>query len=351
MTPLGRLIAQGIAAQGPIGLDTYMGLCLGHPEHGYYATRDPLGADGDFITAPEISQMFGELIGAWLAQAWDDQGRPPRFVLAELGPGRGTLMRDALRAARAMPGFLAASELWLVETSPALRARQAELLPDARWARSDIELPDGPLLLVANEFFDALPIRQFQRVGPLWRERMVGLGDGGALRLLWGAPRGENALEARFAHTADGAVIEIPAAGEAVASRIGARIAGAGGAALILDYGAWDGTGDTFQAVRGHAPTDPLAEPGAADLTAHVRFRALAEASPARAYGPLPQGALLARLGIDARAGVLAARHPARAEAITAAHRRLTHPAEMGEVFKAIALVPGAAPAPPGFAS
>lgn len=350
MTPLGRLIAQGITARGPIGLDTYMGLCLGHPEHGYYATRDPLGAAGDFITAPEISQMFGELIGAWLAQVWDDQGRPPRFVLAELGPGRGTLMRDALRAARGMPGFLAAAELWLVETSPALRARQAELLPRARWAGSDADLPDGPLLLVANEFFDALPIRQFQRVGPLWRERLVGLGDDGALRLLWSAPRGKAGLDTRFAHAADGAIIETSPAGEAVASRIGARIAATGGAALIFDYGAWDGTGDTFQAVRDHAPADPLAEPGAADLTAHVRFRALAEASPARAYGALPQGALLERLGIGARAGALAARHPAAAETIAAAHRRLTHPAEMGEVFKAVALVPGAAPAPPGFA-
>ena len=351
MTPLGRLIAERIAARGPIGLDAYMALCLGHPQLGYYATRDPLGAAGDFVTAPEISQMFGELIGAWLAQVWDDQGRPERFVLAELGPGRGTLMRDALRAARGMPGFLAAAELWLVETSPALRARQADLLPGARWTDSDQELPDGPLFLVANEFFDALPIRQFQRTDALWRERLIGAREDGALHFLWDAPRGDAALDARFAAVPDGAIVEVSAAGEAVAARIGARIAKAGGAALILDYGAWDGTGDTFQAVRGHAPADPLAEPGAADLTAHVRFRALAEVSPARAHGAVPQGTLLERLGIGARARLLAARHPAAAAEIVAAHRRLTHPAEMGEVFKAVALAPSAAPVPPGFAS
>ncbi len=350
VTPLGRLIAERIAARGPIGLDEYMALCLGHPEHGYYATRDPLGAAGDFVTAPEVSQMFGELVGLWLAQVWEDQGRPPRFVLAELGPGRGTLARDALGAARVMPGFLAAAELWLVETSPALRARQAELLPGARWAASDRELPEGPLYLVANEFFDALPIRQFQRADALWRERLIGAGAEGALHFLWGAPRGGADLDRRFPLVPDGGIVEIGAAAEAVAARIGARIAAAGGAALILDYGAWDGTGDTFQAVRAHAAADPLADPGAADLTAHVRFRALAEAAPARAHGPVPQGALLERLGITARARALSARHPGSAAAIAVAHRRLTHPAEMGEVFKAVALAPGAAPVPPGFA-
>lgn len=346
---LARLIAERIAAGGPMRLDTFMALCLGHPEHGYYIRRDPLGQAGDFITAPEISQMFGEVIGAWMAQVWADQDAPTPFVLAELGPGRGTLMHDALRAAGGLPGFGAAAELWLVETSPPLRARQAERLAPHRphWARSLAELPAGPLILVANEFFDALPIRQFQRVGPLWRERLVGPGLG----FVWGTPRGDADLDARFPAAADGALVEVNAAAEATAAALAARIAQQGGAALILDYGAWDGTGDTLQALQGQAPADPLADPGAADLTAHVRFRALAEAASAvRASGPIGQGAFLERLGITERARVLArGKPPAAAEAVAAAHRRLTHPEEMGQLFQALAFTPKDAPLPPGF--
>jgi SAM-dependent MidA family methyltransferase len=352
VTPLGVLIGGRIAAGGPLRLDAYMALCLGHPEHGYYRRGDPFGAAGDFVTAPEVSQMFGELLGAWAAQVWLDQGAPDPFVLAELGPGRGTLMADALRAAGAQPGFRAAARVWLVETSPALRARQAETLAACapRWADDPADLPEGPLVVFANEFFDALPIRQVQRADALWRERLVGL-EGGRLAFAWSPPRPDAGLDARFPLLPDGAVAELNAAAEAIAAGLGVRIEQAGGAALLIDYGAWDGSGDTLQALRGHAPADPLAAPGEADLTAHVRFRDLAEAArPARAHGPVPQGVFLERLGITARARVLAGAGGGAAEAVAAAHRRLTHPDEMGNLFQVLALTPETAPTPPGFA-
>jgi SAM-dependent MidA family methyltransferase len=348
VTALAARIRARIAVEGPLRLDAFMALCLGH----YYGSRDPIGRAGDFVTAPEVSQMFGELIGAWAAQVWADQGRPAPFVLAELGPGRGTLMRDALRAAGVLPGFRDAARVWLVEASPVLRARQAEALAGAgaQWAATAEALPAGPLVVIANEFFDALPIRQFQRADALWRERRVAAAGGG-LGFAWDAPRPDAGLDARFGAVADGAVVEVNAAAEAVAAGLGRRIAGAGGAALLVDYGAWDGTGDTLQALKGHAAIGPLEAPGESDLTAHVRFRALAEAArPARALGPLPQGVFLERLGITARARVLAlGGDAAAAAAVAAAHRRLTHPDEMGNLLQVLALVPENAPTPPGF--
>ena len=334
-------------------LDEYMRLCLGHPEHGYYVTRDPLGAAGDFITAPEISQMFGEMLGAWAAAVWQGMGAPGRFVLAELGPGRGTLMRDVLRAGGVLAGFSAAAEVWLVETSPALRARQAEVLAGAapRWAARVGDLPPGPLILLANEFLDALPIGQFQRTDAAWRARQVVLaGDG--LGFGWGPPLPLPLVERRFGAVADGTVVEVGLGAEAVAAGLGARIAAQGGAALFIDYGAWAGTGDTLQAVRRHARADPLLAPGEADLTAHVRFRALAEAArPAAAHGCVPQGVFLERLGIAERARRLArGREAAVVDGIAGALRRLTHPSEMGNLFQVLALTPEDAPVPPGFA-
>ena len=352
MTPLGRLLAAQIAASGPMTLADYMAACLLHPEHGYYGTRDPLGAQGDFTTAPEISQMFGELLGLGLAQAWLDQGAPDPFVLAELGPGRGTLMADALRATRAVPGFHAALRLHLVEASAPLRAAQRDRLAGfgPQWHDDVATLPQHPLFLVANEFFDALPVRQFQRTGDGWRETVVGLQDG---RLVPG--RAENARHAALAHrledTTEGDIVETCAAAQAIAAQIGTIIARHGGAAIVVDYGDWRSLGDTLQALHNHQPADPFAEPGAADLTAHVDFEALARAAAPAMHSRLStQGVLLERLGITARAQTLAQSLSGDAlDVHVAAHRRLTHPDEMGSVFKSLALFPTGTPPPPGF--
>ncbi len=339
-----------IRQTGPLTVADYMAECLTHPVHGYYTTRDPLGAGGDFVTAPEVSQMFGELLGLCLAQAWLDQGAPAPFALAELGPGRGTLMADILRATRSVAGFRTASEVHLVEVSPALRARQAAALTDHRptWHDSLAGVPDLPLFLVANEFLDALPVRQFLRAGGGWAERVVGA-DGERLVFGLTAPAPLAMLAHRIGDTAEGDLIEVSAAAEAVAAGIGARIATHGGAAILVDYGGWRSLGDTFQAVRGHRKVDPLEAPGTADLTAHVDFDAVARAAAgtgAAVTAMTTQGTFLGRLGIAARAQALsAAGDPAR---IAGAHRRLTDPQEMGDLFKVIAVHPGDRPPPPG---
>lgn len=333
-------------------LADYMAECLLHPAHGYYATRDPFGRGGDFTTAPEISQMFGEMLGLCLAQAWLDQGGPAPFTLAELGPGRGTLMADALRATRAVPGFHAAAQLVLVEASPTLRQVQRMTLKDqpVTWADTADALPDAPLFLIANEFFDALPIRQFTRQGEGWAETVVGL-SGDRLTLGRTAPAPLAALAHRLTDTRQGGIVEICPAAAPIMAAIGARIAAHGGAALIIDYGDWRSQGDTFQAMQDHRFADPLAAPGEADLTAHVDFEALAQgAAPARAARLIPQGALLQRLGIDMRAERLArALTGAALQSHLAAHRRLTAPTEMGSLFKALAIHPATVPPPPGF--
>jgi NADH dehydrogenase [ubiquinone] 1 alpha subcomplex assembly factor 7 len=354
VSPLERLIRDRIARDGPMKVADYMAICLGHPEHGYYMARDPLGARGDFVTAPEVSQLFGEMIGGWLAQVWLDANRPAA-TLVELGPGRGTLMADALRVAGRVPGFVEATALWLVETSPVLRAAQAEALGAhaPAWAARLAEVPDDrPLILVANEFFDALPVEQWLRLDQGWQERVVDLRDD---RLAFGfaPPRASAPLDARFPGLPEGSLVEASPAGEAVAGEIGCRLAARGGAALLIDYGAWDGTGDTLQAVARHGYADPLAEPGAADLTAHVRFRPLAEAvtaAGARSWGPVTQGVFLERLGVTPRARRLAAGLGGPAlDRHVAGHRRLTHPDEMGHLFKAMALTEPRASPPPGF--
>ncbi|SEN03629.1 SAM-dependent methyltransferase, MidA family [Loktanella fryxellensis] len=342
-------LAARIVADGPLTLADYMAACLLDPVHGYYATRDPFGAAGDFITAPEISQMFGEVIGLCLAQVWLYQGAPDPVVLAEVGPGRGTLMADILRATRGVPGFHAAIRVHLVEASPVLRGVQATRVPQAVWLDEVVQLPQMPLLLIANEFFDALPIRAFQRSGDGWRERVVGLkGDALTLGLTDAAPHAM--LTHRLADTAEGDIVEVCPALPAIAGTIGARIAAHGGAALVIDYGDWTSLGDTFQAVRGHGVVDPLADPGAADLTAHVDFATLAAAiAPARHTRLVPQGVFLERLGITARAQALAAGLTGDALAAhVAAHRRLTHPTQMGDHFKVIGVYPDGAPPPPG---
>jgi SAM-dependent MidA family methyltransferase len=353
LTALGEILAARIAATGPMTLADYMAECLLNPAHGYYATRDPFGAAGDFTTAPEISQMFGELLGLCLGQVWLDQGRPAPFLLAELGPGRGTLMADMLRALRSVPGCLEAARVHLVEASPALRTRQRQVLDghEVRWHDRLEALPEGPLYLVANEFFDALPIRQFRRTAAGWAERQVGL-TGGRLGFGLAPPAPCAALAHRAGDTREGDIVELCPALPAIAGEIARRIGAHGGAALIVDYGGWRSLGDTFQAVKGHAPADPFAEPGLADLTAHVDFEALAlafRAGGAAATAMAPQGRFLGRLGIDARSEALARRLTGEALAShRAAHRRLTHPGEMGEVFKVIACHPAGTAPPPG---
>ncbi|MCC5964110.1 MAG: SAM-dependent methyltransferase [Rhodobacteraceae bacterium] len=353
MTALRDILLRRIALDGPMSVAEYMTLCLLHPEHGYYTTRDPLGARGDFTTAPEISQMFGEMLGLWVAQVWMDQGAPAPFTLAELGPGRGTLMADALRATRSVPGFHEALRLHLVEASPVLRAAQAAALGGFApvFHDSPVDLPDQPLFLIANEFFDALPVRQFQRKGLGWAERMVGATDG---RLVMGLapPAPLTALDHRMRDTVEDQIVETCAPARPVIEAIAQRIAAHGGAALIVDYGDWRSRGDTLQALRQHAYDDPLAHPGRADLTAHVDFEALAlAAAPLRAAPLTPQGVFLERLGMSARADALAqGLSGARLESHIAAYRRLTHPQEMGQLFKVLGLAPQNAPELPGLA-
>lgn len=352
-TPLETLLKAQIAASGPITLHDYMAACLLHPDHGYYTTRDPLGRAGDFITSPEISQMFGELLGLCIAQAWVDQGAPARFILAELGPGRGTLMADLLRATRGVAGFHAAAGIHLVEASPTLRAVQARTLADhsVTWAESINTLPDdAPLFLIANEFFDALPIRQFTRHIDGWCETIVGTAQN---RLVKGyaAPVQIAELAARLDDTKPGEVVEVRPEAAPIMARIGAQITAQGGAAILIDYGNWRSKGDTLQAMQGHAFTDPFAAAGMADLTAHVDFEALAgAAAPARPTGLTDQGALLARLGIGARAERLSRNLAGTAlENHLTATQRLTRPEEMGSLFKALAIYAPHSPAPAGF--
>jgi len=324
VTPLERALRERIAAEGPIGIEAYMEACNAY----YYATRDPFGARGDFITAPEISQMFGEMIGAALADCWKRAGTPDNAIYAELGPGRGTLAADALRMMRAA-GF--SGEVHFVETSPIMRKMQKELVPEARWHESIDDLPARPLLLVANEFLDALPIRQ--HVGEI--ERRVTVAAGG------------------LAFDRDGEIIETSPARDEAISSIATCLAAMGGAALFIDYGhARSGPGDTLQAVRGHVYAALLADPGEQDLTSHVDFEAAGAAArdAGAAVTPLvTQGEWLIRLGIEARAQALSRANPEKAADVEAALERLTSRDQMGELFKVLAIHAPDWPVPAGF--
>ena len=352
MTALADILKSRIAATGPLSVADYMGECLLHPDHGYYATRDPLGAAGDFTTAPEISQMFGEMVGLALAQCWLDQGSPKHIALAELGPGRGTLMADILRVCRAVPEFLDACAVHLVEASPVLKDRQASILAehDIVWHDTLQTVPDDlPLYLVANEFFDALPIRQFVRDTDGWRERQVGVSeDALSFGASQAAPIGQ--LDHRLDDTRPDDLVETCAVAAHICADIGRRIQANGGCALIFDYGDWRSLGDTLQALKAHAPIDPLSAPGESDLTAHVDFEALVASVPCQYSRLTPQGVVLERLGITQRAQKLAGGLSGTAlDAHISAHRRLTHPDEMGTVFKSLALFPKGTPPPPGY--
>lgn len=337
MSLLERLAAR-IRAEGPIATDDYMMACLHDPQAGYYATRPALGPEGDFITAPLISQMFGELIGLWLAEAWDRLGRPSPVRLVEVGPGDGTLMSDVLRAARLAPEFLQAADVWLVETSAPLRRRQQERLGAvARWAERLDQAPTGaPLLLIANELLDCLPVRQAVRTVDGWRERRVGLTAAGALAYVAGEPVQPPPLAA-----APGQVFERAPAQEGFAAQLAGRLVRDGGAALLIDYGPGElGLGDTLQALSRHRKVDPLAAPGEADLTVHALFpavRAAAEAQGAQT-ALLTQGEFLARLGIDVRAASLARARPDKAGELARQLERLSAPDQMGELFKVLCI-------------
>jgi NADH dehydrogenase [ubiquinone] 1 alpha subcomplex assembly factor 7 len=350
-TELGRLIARRIALTGPISIADFMAEALGHPRLGYYRRALPVGAAGDFTTAPEISQMFGELIGAWLAERWLATGSPSPVRLVELGPGRGTLMADALRATRGVPGFHAALRLHLVDTNAPLRAEQHRALGAfaPAWHERFDEVPPGPALIVANEFFDALPVRQFQKTAQGWRERMVGLAPDGATLIFALAP-GPTPFARYLPDVPEGAQAEIGEAGRALAEAIGARLMSNGGWALIVDYGYDGGAGASLQAVRSHRGAGILDRPGETDLSTHVDFAALAAAAKAPTFGPIGQGDFLRRLGILQRAESLKAHaSDAQCATIDAALARLIDPGQMGTLFRVLAVGDGRTSLPAGF--
>jgi SAM-dependent MidA family methyltransferase len=356
LSELAERLRASLAREGPIPLDRFMALALLDRRGGYYATRSPIGAAGDFTTAPEISQCFGELVGVALARTWLDLGRPARVILVELGPGRGTLMLDLLRAARSVPGLASALELHLVEPSSSLRAVQAERLASyaPRFHETLATVPTGaPLLLVANEVLDALPIRQLIRVEGGWRERVVGLDGSGRFAFVLGPVPIRADLPEPERDPPAGTVVELGPAREALVAEIARRVSADGGLALLVDFGRLGNVGDSLRAVRAHAPTDPLDEPGTVDLAADVDFAALrkvARAAGASVYGPLGQGTFLGRLGIGLRLERLAAgRSAAERAKLEAGVRRLVDPEAMGERFKVLAFTTPGAPPPAGF--
>ncbi len=359
-SPLESEIRRLIAAAGQMPVAEYMRLCLTDPQYGYYVTRDPLGAGGDFITAPEVSQMFGELIGVWMAAVWRQMGAPANVRIVELGPGRGTMMADALRAARVVKDFHDAVVLHLIEVSPRLQELQRQRLQafglQIAWHAALADVPGGPSIILANEFIDTLPVHQAVKRNDGWHQRVVGIGVGD--KLTFGVGRDpwrqfEATLPPAVRQAPEDAIFEWRP--DSIGLELGQR-ARTGGAALIIDYGhSKSGLGDTLQAVADHAFADPLAAPGQADLTAHVDFEALAlsaESIGARCHGPLPLRDLLFNLGINERAARLKARATSEAAAeIELALARLTAPGKrgMGELFKALAIADRKLDPLPGF--
>jgi SAM-dependent MidA family methyltransferase len=360
--PLETEIRRRITAAGPMPVGAYMALCLGDPDYGYYTTRDPFGARGDFITAPEISQMFGELIGLWMAAVWKKMGEPERIRIIELGPGRGTLMNDALRAVQVMPGFHDAVALHLVEISPALEAQQERKLEHQgtpmSWHPALADVPKGPAIIVANEFFDALPVNQAVKTEQGWHERQIEIDSVGNLAFTFARDpiaHFDMLLPAEVREAPERSIFEWR--DDRVAMDLGRRIADDGGAALVIDYGhAESAVGDTLQAVGRHAYADPLTAPGNIDLTAHVDFQALGravESMGAAGFGPIEQQQFLRRLGIETRAAKLKAASASRAAAseIDAALARLIGHGRtaMGALFKAASYAHPSLGVPPAF--
>ncbi|HXS41242.1 MAG TPA: SAM-dependent methyltransferase [Stellaceae bacterium] len=358
MTPLADRLARRIRETGPISVAAFMAEANAH----YYASRDPFGAAGDFITAPEVSQVFGELIGAWCADFWQRCGAPDPMLLVELGPGRGTLLADALRATRQVPRFAAALRLHLIERSPVLREKQAAALGAYRpqWHDDFAGLPPGPMLLIANEFLDALPISQFEQHDLRWHERMIGVDASGEKLEFRLAPEPLVEIPSGVMPQNEGKIREISPTAEKLGEQIGVRLRRQGGAALVIDYGYDDrpgamALGDTLQALRRHRPVSPLEAPGECDLTAHVDFAAFARAARfggATVYGPITQRVFLLALGLETRQKALL-RHvmPAEAQTIETGCRRLIEPAQMGTLFKVLALAGPQGPVPAGFSA
>ena len=356
MNPLVEILRQRILLSGPITIADYMSSVLLHPKFGYYSCKDPLGSKGDFITSPEISQMFGELIGLWCASTWYQMGKPDNIRLIELGPGRGTLMKDALRALRVVPEFLDAIDIHLVEASIVLQTIQQNLLSyfDITWHQGIETLPDGPILLFGNEFLDALPIRQLICLKNSWHERLIDFRQNKLSFSMDNAPSALiTLLPSNLANSLpDNTLLEVSPVAIGMISSISNRIKLDGGAALFIDYGHLETTtGQTLQALRGHLPIDVLTEPGTADLTAHVDFKALAKAaSEICVHGPLEQGLFLERLGITPRLNTLSKNSSKDfRDKLILAHRRLTAPEEMGTSFKVMAFTTCGAPVPAGF--
>jgi SAM-dependent MidA family methyltransferase len=361
MTPLENEIRRRITAAGPMPLGQYMSLCLTDPQHGYYVTRDPFGRGGDFTTAPEVSQMFGELIGLWIVSVWQQMGSPENIRIVELGPGRGTMMNDAMRAAKVLPAFVNAAVLHFVEISPALQAIQkdtfAKIEVPATWHRSITEVPEGAAIFVANEFFDALPINQAVKMADGWHRRTVAVASDGAI-VYRAAPEPmlhfASTLPVGIRNAPEGEIFEWRSDTETM--ELGRRIAREPGAALVIDYGHTESaTGETLQAVRDHLFADPLTTPGDADLTAHVDFEALRrslEAMGAVVSAPIEQALFLRRLGIETRAETLRANQPrAKAHEIDTAMARLTGFGRtgMGALFKVMAAAHRSLGTLPGF--
>ena len=348
VTALCDILRERIAADGPITVADYMADCLMHPEHGYYTHQEVFGRQGDFVTAPEISQMFGEMIGLALGSAWKAQGSSKNAIVVELGPGKGTLMRDLRRIAPAISGF-DQLPVHMLESAPKLRDIQAEAIPGVIHHRDISTLPQVPLFLIANEFFDALPIRQFCRTTAAWEEILIGA-RGGALNFGRAAPQLFDFLTHRLDDTQPGDIVECCPALTPIIVEISERISVHGGAALIVDYGDWRSQGDTLQAIGDHKMVNPLTAPGMTDLTAHTDFEAIFNsAAPAIASRLTTQGVFLERLGITQRAQALAQKLTGIAlDTHIAAHRRLTHPDEMGNLFKVMGLAATTQELPPG---
>jgi NADH dehydrogenase [ubiquinone] 1 alpha subcomplex assembly factor 7 len=356
---LAARLVRHIRAHGPLTIAAFMAMALHDPQAGYYARRQPLGASGDFVTAPEISQVFGELIGLWCADLWHRMGSPDPVVVAELGPGRGVLIEDFLRAAAGVPGFRQALRLHLVEASPLLRAEQRRRLgaADPVWLADVDALPDAPLLLIANEFLDALPIRQLVRGRAQWAERLVAVDAEGRLCFADGpeSPALTLLVPPERRDAPPGAIVELCPAAATLAAGLAERLRRQPGAALFIDYGYGEGMpGATLAAIGAHRSTGALDAPGVADLSAHVDFAAFAASARsggAEIHGPVPQGDFLTALGAELRlAALLQKAAPGQRAALATGLRRLIDPSEMGTLFKVLAMTSPGLPVPAGFA-